>query len=390
MVKHFKYSGKSKEILDNSMNALEMGSVHLLNWCATRMAHFVVACQRFDELLIPVYNAMYTLDLKKEERDKLFQSSNIYTMKLISNLHGLMHNKLQRKCDKDDHLASETFMLAQETASNVRSVITPKADKFVQSLHFDGNGNLMFIEVLSENDHLLRLSDSHKPNRFITEQDRLDSIKNNMKKIKAEVLKNIYDNINDQVSDGTYYFNWSGLDLADKGSTIQDRLDKLDPLIQLFTTDRTHKVQSYKDAKETKTIPTKWKGYGIYLHYPPALSCSDKDLKSEIQSSWPSVGKLYQKCYQELRGKPSQREVWRKFLHSPNSGIMCSLIQILLATPSNTSALERSYSSLEMISAPRRNPLNPEHLELLYLLKALKLPVKSSAEYADAVELLSV
>ena len=43
-----------------------------------------------------------------------------------------------------------------------------------------------------------------------------------------------------------------------------------------------------------------------------------------------------------------------------------------------------------MISTPRRNPLNPEHLELLYLLKALKLPVKSSAEYADAVELLSV
>ena len=82
----------------------------------------------------------------------------------------------------------------------------------------------MFVEVLSDNDHSLRLSDSHKPNRFITEQDRLDSIKSNIKKIKAEVLKNIYDNVSDQVSDDTYYFNWSGLNLADKGSTIQEQM----------------------------------------------------------------------------------------------------------------------------------------------------------------------
>ena len=89
VVKHFKFRGKSKEILDNSMKALEMGSVHILNWCATRMAYFAVACQWFDELLIPVYNSIYTLDLKKEKWDMLFQSRNIYTMKLISDLHGL-------------------------------------------------------------------------------------------------------------------------------------------------------------------------------------------------------------------------------------------------------------------------------------------------------------
>ena len=56
--KHFKLSGKSKELLDTSMRALEMGGIHLMTWCATRMAHFVVACQRFGDLLVPVYNAM--------------------------------------------------------------------------------------------------------------------------------------------------------------------------------------------------------------------------------------------------------------------------------------------------------------------------------------------
>ena len=82
------------------------------------------------------------------------------------------------------------------------------------------------------------------------------------------------------------------------------------------------------------------------------------------------------------------------FLSAPDSGIMYpnvfSFIMILLATPSNTSPLERSYSRLEMICAPRRNHISPKHLELLYLLTTLNLPVRGSAEYADAVEFLSI
>ena len=68
VVKHFKFSSKSKELLDNCMAALEMShGIHLMTWCATRMAHFLKACKRFDELLILVYNAMVTMDLKQEE-----------------------------------------------------------------------------------------------------------------------------------------------------------------------------------------------------------------------------------------------------------------------------------------------------------------------------------
>ena len=70
VVKHFKFSSKSKELLDNCMAALEMShGIHLMTWCENgiRMAHFLEVCKRFDELLIPVYNAMVTMDLKQEE-----------------------------------------------------------------------------------------------------------------------------------------------------------------------------------------------------------------------------------------------------------------------------------------------------------------------------------
>ena len=53
-------------------------------------------------------------------------------------------------------------------------------------------------------------------------------------------------------------------------------------------------------------------------------------------------------------------------------------LQILIATSYNTPCVERGYSFLQMVCAPRRNHLKLEHLETLFLLAALKLPVKKS------------
>ena len=153
------------------------------------------------------------------------------------------------------------------------------------------------------------------------------------------------------------------------------------------------KERKYVYSKETQLTPFKWHEHSISLHYPSMLSCSVDELSSEIRPAWPSVSRLYLKSYQETHGKPNQRSVWKQFFCSADNGIMypnmCSLIMILKSTPSNTSPLERSYSLLEMICSPQRNQVLPEHLKVLYLLKALNLPVKNSAEYADAIELLS-
>ena len=235
LVKYFKFSSKSKELLDNCMAALEMShGIHLMTWCATRMAHFLEACKRFDELLIPVYNAMVTMDLKQEERDKLFQANNIFTMKLITDLQPIMLNRLQRTVDKDGYLVSETYRLAQQTANDARKLETPTADKFVESLHLDNNGNLMFTESINNSDHLLRLSDSHKPTRGKSEDQRLASVKEKMAKVKTDVLNNIYQNLTEQIGDESYYSAWSGLDLADKECSIEERVTKLDSLLNIF------------------------------------------------------------------------------------------------------------------------------------------------------------
>ena len=70
-------------------------------------------------------------------------------MKLITDLQPIMLNRLQRTVDKDGHLVSETYRLAQQTVNDVRKLETPTDDKFVESLHLDNNGNFMFTESIN-------------------------------------------------------------------------------------------------------------------------------------------------------------------------------------------------------------------------------------------------
>lgn len=55
---------------------------------------------------------------------------------------------------------------------------------------------------------------------------KVSAIKTKTTRIKADVFKNIYDNLDDQVSDDSYYYPWSALDSSDKESTIEDGEDQ--------------------------------------------------------------------------------------------------------------------------------------------------------------------
>ena len=86
VVKHFERSTKSKEKLDTAMENLNLKWMRLISWGGTRMAHFVTACQEFTSLLPAVYDAMYSTDVKKDERDALFTVENIFVIIMLSDL----------------------------------------------------------------------------------------------------------------------------------------------------------------------------------------------------------------------------------------------------------------------------------------------------------------
>ena len=61
--------------------------------------------------------------------------------------------------------------------------------------------------------------------------------------------------------------------------------------------------------------------------------------------------------------------VKQSFTEFPN---LSKLQQAMIATLTNTSPLERSYTWFQNIAAARRNHLQQNHLEVLYLLASLK------------------
>jgi hypothetical protein len=107
-----------------------------------------------------------------------------------------------------------------------------------------------------------------------------------------------------------------------------------------------------------------------------------------IKEAWPRVNELWNLEFtaasQEQR-PCNQLTVWKDFVKSHFSEFphMCQLIKVMVATPGNTSPLERSYTKLEIVAAKRRNHFKPENLEVLYLLAALsdELPVRNAQDY---------
>ena len=81
--------------------------------------------------------------------------------------------------------------------------------------------------------------------------------------------------------------------------------------------------------------------------------------------------------------KPDQLNVWKVFIS--NEAIQypsfAQLLMIMIATPCNTFDLERGYTFLEMVASKRTTALKPENVEILFLLAALKIPVKLVDDY---------
>ena len=98
VVKHFATSCKSKELLDEAIKMHELKEIHLLSWCSTRMTHFLTACVSFNETIIPVYDTMFTNNLRKEEQDNLFTAENIYTVKLMCDINDIQ--SISNTCKK--------------------------------------------------------------------------------------------------------------------------------------------------------------------------------------------------------------------------------------------------------------------------------------------------
>ena len=146
-----------------------------------------------------------------------------------------------------------------------------------------------------------------------------------------------------------------------------------------------------------KTWRNGW-GYSgnITIPLPGGGDATQPEVLSEIEGAWKEVSRQWMSATTAARKKnthPEQIDFWKafasnNFLEFPKFG---QLLMAMMATSANTSALERSYTRLEIITSKRRNRIDVEHLELIYLLGQLKdiLPVREESEYDNAIDRLN-
>ena len=165
------------------------------------MAHFLTACIKANELLVPLYNTMYSSNLKPEERDKLFNAESLYTLKLLADVEKQFYTKDLCPVDKENHLASITYYITQSTADRISTIDTPNTNKTVD-------------ETVQGQNFILCLSNTHKPNKNHTNQEKLEHLKTKLGEIKVKVTENLESNIRDQMGENTFYYHWFALDLV--------------------------------------------------------------------------------------------------------------------------------------------------------------------------------
>ena len=133
IIKHFQCSVKDKEILDTCLGILELGKMHLLSWRGTRMAHFFDACHVLENMIVALYDAMFTQSIRKEERDSLFSPENCFILKLMADVRKCFKSGYLQKVDKSNALVSCVYGIAHTTSSEIFSLKTTKAYAFLDS-----------------------------------------------------------------------------------------------------------------------------------------------------------------------------------------------------------------------------------------------------------------
>ena len=390
VIKHFESSVKNKEILDTAMEILEMTPLHLLSWCQTRMAHFLKSCSVFDDMLATVYDTMYTRGIRVDERDQLFTAITVFIIKIMADLYPQFDKGFLRKADMSNLLVSEVYNLSDSFAKSMEDdFTTPSADAFHDSLHFDDNGNLIGTTKADDKEHSMLLNHPHKPTRGVSEAARLQKVKDELDDVKTRITSNVVENVRDQCDGDTFYYCWSALDLSLKLSP-QQRKDRISDVVTLFCTKKVHIVQKYTNKQETDTTDNTWEDHKVELQFPAKISVTKEELFEEFDSAIKTVNGLYIEEVNLARMQKrtiKQLNVWQKFLtgHYMEFPAFSQLVQILLTTAGNTSPVERSYTYLEMITSKRRNRILPRHLETLFLLTSLQIPVKEPDSYTKEV-----
>ena len=199
------------------------------------MGHFLKACSVANDVLSAIYDVMATCNISQDERDSLFTAQSVYLLKLMSCLEPPFMETYLRPSDKSN-LVSEVFSINEKMISKVSIIDTKNAEEFLENLHIDENGNLIgTLNIQSKTSHDILLNHHSNSTRGKSKEEVLTELREKLSTLKDDVQQNLISNLQDQNSEQSWYWNWSGLDLT-IFLLLDQHISRLLEVIRLYTT----------------------------------------------------------------------------------------------------------------------------------------------------------
>ena len=108
ILKHFKLSGKSSELLQQCLEIMDMKPFKLMTWCPARMANLLECSARTAKILFPICGMLATTGVKEEEASYFLSPTCLIILHMIAALEEVFVSKFLRKLDTyEDTLFSD-------------------------------------------------------------------------------------------------------------------------------------------------------------------------------------------------------------------------------------------------------------------------------------------
>ena len=291
-LKHFTMSPKSTEFLNNALNALELSSVHMLNWASARMAGFMDACVQASEILIPFLDTLVAGNIRPDETKFIASPKGVYLIQLFADLQCIFTDSYLHHVDSDSVLICETYNVAQKTVQTLlnEELKTPNADALLEGLHSDRNQNIMADIKMKDAVHTVTL------NSKVTRGVTLDKVKEKLVKSKMEILQCMDDNIlslND--NNGSLAELMSAFDLSSE-EDYEARASKVMSPYDVYCQDRVHDLEE-------------WNGFKVKVNFPKRIDCTKSELLSQLKKGFEKMNCVARKLRDDKKLKKEDRKL---------------------------------------------------------------------------------
>ena len=95
----------------------------MMSFCPTHMAYLLTAAAHSVKLLVPLFNVLVTLDVKKEQHDVFLTAKNMFVLHALADLEKPFRKQFLQTLDTDQCITIGVYRINSTFARSVGTII---------------------------------------------------------------------------------------------------------------------------------------------------------------------------------------------------------------------------------------------------------------------------